>query len=122
MMQKCSVDLARSGRSLLAGWPGIGGGALASLKGVHIPTPKELSQRLIVIKKRCVKRARLTAGYIFYVRTRLPPAIPALFNTACSKTLAPASAHTGEIASPSLWLSPPTHGMKIMPVGATRAT
>jgi hypothetical protein len=122
MMQKCSVDLPRSGLSLLLGWPGIWGGALARPKGVHIPTPKKLCQHLMLIKKRCVKRARLTAGYTFYAGTRLPPAIPALLSTACSKTLAPASAHAGEIASPSLWLSPPTHGMKIMPVGATRAT
>lgn len=45
----------------------------------------------------------------------------ALASTACSSTLAPASAQAGVIASASLWLSPSMQGTKIMPVGATRA-
>lgn len=53
-------------------------------------------------------------------RTRYS-ACTALSSITCSNTLAPASAHSGVIASASLWLSPSMHGTKIMPVGATRA-
>lgn len=46
----------------------------------------------------------------------------ALRSTARNSTSAPAAAHSGVIASASLWLNPSTHGTKIIPVGATRAT
>lgn len=45
---------------------------------------------------------------------------PALSRTACSNTLVPASAHSGVIASASLWLRPPAQGHMIIMVGATR--
>lgn len=41
---------------------------------------------------------------------------------ACSSTLAPASTSAAVTFSASLWLMPPSQGMKIMPVGATRET
>ncbi len=55
-------------------------------------------------------------------RLRHAQASCALRNTARNNTSAPAAAHSGVIASASLWLSPSTHGTKIIPVGATRAT
>lgn len=55
-------------------------------------------------------------------RLRRAQASCALSSTARNSTSAPAAAHSGVIASASLWLSPSTHGTKIIPVGATRAT
>src|SRR5208337_243538 len=47
--------------------------------------------------------------------------ISAFSNTACINTLAPAVDHSCLMSSVSLWLTPPTHGVKIIEVGATRA-
>src|SRR5471032_867657 len=47
--------------------------------------------------------------------------ISAFSRTACISTLAPAVAHSCLMSSLSLWLTPSTHGVKIIDVGATRA-